>query len=93
MLGGNLGSRLYGDVSVMFLLFWTPFWICASLQIAYNRLNYLNCSNFASLVFNASYKGSLTRIYMYYSKLYSLAHLHSYDRFALNLRGNLGLIK
>ena len=39
----------------------------------------INCGMFASLPFSASYKGSLTRIY--YSKLYSLAYIHSYECF------------
>ena len=50
-----------------------PFWIYAGPQIAYIELNFIKCGMFSSLAFNASYKGSLTRIY--YSKLYSLAHL------------------
>ena len=48
---------------------------CASDRL--QRLNFLNYSILSSLAFNASFKRSLARIY--YSKLYSLAHLHSYQ--------------
>ena len=44
-----------------------------------HRLSFLNCSVLSSLAFNISYKGSLTIIY--YSKLYSLAHLRSMNVF------------
>ena len=56
----------------------------AILDICRSSDRFLNCSMFSSLAFNVSYKGSLTRIY--YSKQYSLAHLHSYEYFFLLLK-------
>ena len=61
-----------------FLLFRRHFGFCLSSDRRH-RLKFLNCSIFPSLAFNASYKRSRTIIY--YLKLYSLAHLLSYECF------------
>ena len=74
---GQFGSDFSCSLAMNTCYFEPILDLCCSLDNLHS-FNFINCF-MISLPFIASYKGSLTR--NYYSKLYSLAHILSYECF------------